>query len=121
MRVSSLSIRLQRALALAGGAAATLALVLSGLPATAEPCWNGCGEPTVLARSATSASQASVSQTKRNSRQYRRDRAREAARDRSKIRRATRRTYYGRDHQPGGYCIYDAKGKVILRPEGVVC
>ena len=81
------------------------------------------GQVSVAARSATSASKASVNQTRANSRRYRRENRKEADRARSKIRKATRRSRYRSRsrHQPGGYCIYDTKGNVVLKPDGVEC
>ncbi len=104
--------------------AAIAALVLAGTldPIAAEAAgWGPLGRVSVAARSASSASKASVYQTQKNSRNYRRAKSKQASRDRAKIRRATRRSRYRRGHQPGGYCMYDTKGNVILRPQGVEC
>jgi hypothetical protein len=104
--------------------AAIAALVLAGTldPIVAEAAgWGPLGRVSVAARSASSASKASVYQTQKNSRNYRRAKSKRASRDRAKIRRATRRSRYRRGHQPGGYCMYDTKGNVILKPDGVEC
>jgi hypothetical protein len=72
------------------------------------------------ARSASSASRSSVYQTEKNSRRYRKEKNRQKRSDERTIRGLNRRNRNG-SHQPGGYCMYDTKGNVILRPEGVVC
>lgn len=64
--------------------------------------------------------------TEKNRSRYRRKKAAEQRyeerRRELRDRRYRRKRYrYGRDHQPGGYCIYDANGNVVLRPDGVVC
>ena len=79
------------------------------------------GPVSVAARSASSASRSSVNQTRENSRQYRKGKRDEADRQSRKVRRSTRRSRYGRSHQAGGYCIYDTKGNIVLKPDGVEC
>jgi hypothetical protein len=74
------------------------------------------------ARSASSASRSSVYKTEDNSRRYRKQKSKERREDSRKIRDLSKRSRrYRRGHQPGGYCMYDTQGNVILRPEGAVC
>jgi len=76
----------------------------------------------------TRRSRRSTNTTKKNSANYRykKDRAvrhekyRQDRRDRLYDYNRSRYGYSG-NHQPGGSCIFDAKGKVVLRPKGVVC
>ena len=76
--------------------------------------------PTVAARSASSANYDSVSRTERNRRRYRKKLEKEREDRDDKIRSLGKRSR-NKAHQPGGYCMYDTQGNVILRPRGVRC
>lgn len=97
-------------------AAGATAMMLPTLPA-----WSGGVGVTVAARSASSASRSSVHKTERNSRRYRKEKSDERREDAKKIRNLSKRDRSRRHRQVGGYCMYDTRGNVILRPEGVVC
>jgi len=133
------------------GAAVLLTSTLSGAASAADAggladvaafdCGAACErQPVVLARAGVSYPPADVNQsyrsqtynrqTNENSDRYRRKKEREKRYEKAKRDRRERIDRYdsryrryrdGADHQPGGYCIYDAKGNVILRPDGVVC
>ncbi len=96
-----------------------LAVLLSAPPALSAGI--SPGAKLLAARSASSASKASVNATQSNSRRYRRKKEREADETADKIRKLGKKSRYYTPRQPGGYCMYDTAGNVILRPEGVEC
>ena len=118
---TSLGSRAGRALAVLAALAIAAPAATAGAPSRSPSFSGRVGVAVPPARSASSASRSSVNKTESNSRRYRKERDKERRRDRKKIKSLSKRSRRRGRHQPGGYCMYDTKGNVILRPQGVEC